>query len=172
MSFTYCSSLGQAARSPRRFTPGLCTHWLLWTPGSGSGCLPTRGSGLKQSSNRITSVEMPCLSAMSRNWRKVSLQPGGVGFPHGVVHEDAHRVEAEVLRPAEFAVDGLGVEGFLLPHLHVVDRGAGQEIAADQPRLLAVPRPRFRGGPLACVAAAFAAAWRMVSRNSASSFSS
>ena len=52
---------------PRRFTPGLCTHWLLWTPGSGSSCLPTRGSGLKQSSNRITSTEMPCLSAMSRN---------------------------------------------------------------------------------------------------------
>ena len=58
------------------------------------------------------------------------------------MQEDAHRVEAERLRPTELAVDSTRIERRGLPHLELVDRRAGNEVAADQPS---------RGiGPRAC----------------------
>ena len=49
--------------------------------------------------------------------------------------------------PAEFAVDRLGVERVGLPHLELVDRRAGQKIAAHEPRLLGVPIVGLLRGP-------------------------
>ena len=56
------------------------------------------------------------------------------------------RVHAERLGPAQLAVDGGRVERVGLPHLELVDGGGRGEVAADEPRLGAVPlgRPRFR----------------------------
>ena len=70
------------------------------------------------------------------------LQSLGVGFPHDVVDENPHAVKTKVFRPAQLPVYGGRIERLLLPHFNIVDRGAGQEVATDQPRLLAIPRVR------------------------------
>ena len=64
------------------------------------------------------------------------------------MQEDADGVEAELVRgPAEFAVDRGRVEGVGLPHFQLVDGGAGDKVAADQPGLLGVPKVGLLGGP-------------------------
>ena len=70
-------------------------------------------------------------------------QPLGIRFPHDVVQKHPHRVEAQAAGPAQFAVDGRRIERLAAPHLDVVHRRAGQEIAAHQPRLGPVPRRRL-----------------------------
>ena len=52
------------------------------------------------------------------------------------------RVEAERFCPAELAVDGARVERRRLPHLELIDRGAGNEVAADKPAGGIRPRAR------------------------------
>ena len=59
--------------------------------------------------------------------------------PGKVVQENANRVEADRLGPAELAVDRLGIERVGLPHFELVDRRAGEEVAADEPGLGVVP---------------------------------
>src|SRR5581483_9148422 len=63
----------------------------------------------------------------------------GVFAPGKVVQEDAHGVHADRGSPAEFAIDSCRVECVGLPHFKFIDRGAGDEIAADEPRLRRVP---------------------------------
>src|SRR3954447_23706972 len=67
--------------------------------------------------------------------------------PGEVVEEDANRVEAERLGPAELAVDGFGIERLGLEHFELVDGGAGDEVAADEPGLSVVPIIRLLRGP-------------------------
>ena len=64
---------------------------------------------------------------------------GGILFPREVMQEHAHRVHADVLRPAEFAIVGGEVEGVGLPHFELVDRIRRNEVAADEPGLRGVP---------------------------------
>ena len=68
------------------------------------------------------------------------LESVGVLLPQQVVEENAHGIHADRLRPAELLVDLLGIEGCGLPHLQLVDRVVGNEVAAHQPRLLLIPR--------------------------------
>ena len=76
-------------------------------------------------------------------------------FPDDVLHKYAAGVEAEASGPGQFAVDGDGIERLRLPHLGVIDRAAGHEVEADEPRLVRLPRaglrlgPALRGGPTA-----------------------
>src|SRR5262249_41160400 len=70
-----------------------------------------------------------------------------VRFPGEVVQEDAHGVEADLLGPAQLAVNRLGVERVGLPHFELIDGGAGDEVAADEPGLLGVPGVGLVGGP-------------------------
>src|SRR5207302_8385748 len=56
--------------------------------------------------------------------------------------ENPHRVHPDRLRPAELAVDALGIEGIGLPHLELVDRVGGDVVRADQPGLPPIPVPR------------------------------
>jgi hypothetical protein len=74
-------------------------------------------------------------------------EAGFVLLPEEVVEEDAHGVEAEALGPAEFSVDGAEVERVGLPHLELVDRAAGDVVAADEPGLFLVPGIRLLNGP-------------------------
>src|SRR5438128_2624699 len=62
-------------------------------------------------------------------------------LPEEMMQEDAHRVEAEGLCPSQLAVDGTRVERCRLPHFELVDRRAGNEIAANQPSRGIGPRP-------------------------------
>src|SRR5215218_5774848 len=54
--------------------------------------------------------------------------------PREVVQKHAHGVHADILRVAQFAVDGGGIKRFSLPHFKLVDGGARHKIRADQPR--------------------------------------
>ena len=67
------------------------------------------------------------------------LETGGVLLPEKVVEKDAHGVEADGLGPAEFEINALGIERVGLPHFELVDGGGGDEVAANEPRLLSVP---------------------------------
>lgn len=60
-------------------------------------------------------------------------------FPKQIMQENAHAVEADLLRPAEFAVNRLWIKRICLPHLQLVDRCAGGEVAADEPAMLGLP---------------------------------
>ena len=75
------------------------------------------------------------------------LEAGGVLLPEQVVQEDAHRAHSQAFRPAQFLVDLSGIEGIRLPHFELIDRVGGDEIAADQPGLLLIPRLRLLLGP-------------------------
>src|SRR6185369_4785995 len=58
---------------------------------------------------------------------------GGVLVPKEIVKENAHTVEAKLLGVAQFAIDRNGVKGVSLPHLELVDRGAGREVTPNEP---------------------------------------
>ena len=68
-------------------------------------------------------------------------------LPEQVVQEDAHGVHADGFGPAEFAIDGGGVEGVGLPHFQLVDGGGGKEVGAHRPGLLGVPGVGLGFGP-------------------------
>ena len=68
-------------------------------------------------------------------------------LPEQVVQEDAHGVHADAFGPAQFAVDGGGIEGIGLPHLEFVDRGGGQKVRAHRPGLLGIPGIGLGLGP-------------------------
>ena len=63
----------------------------------------------------------------------------GVLLVGQVVQEDPHAVEAQVARPAEFAVDGGGIESLGLPHFQLVDGIVGQVIGAGHPAAVLPP---------------------------------
>ena len=63
-------------------------------------------------------------------------EPRRVLLPEQVVEEDPDAVEPQPLGPAQLAVDRRRVEGVRLPHLELVDRRAGDVVAADQPGML------------------------------------
>jgi len=66
------------------------------------------------------------------------------------MEEHADAGEPDLLGIAKLPVNRDRIEGVGLPHLQLIDGGAGAEIAADQPGLLGVPgvglvrRPRPR----------------------------
>ena len=76
----------------------------------------------------------------------------GILLPDQVVEEDAHGVHADVLSPAELAIDLRRVEAIALPHFNLIDCVLGDVVAADEPGLGAVPLvdhlfvPSLRGG--------------------------
>ena len=67
------------------------------------------------------------------------LEAFGVLLPHQVVQKDPHGVHPDGFGPAQFAVDGGGVEAFGLPHLQLVDGRRGQKVGANGPGLLRIP---------------------------------
>src|SRR2546425_1102776 len=79
------------------------------------------------------------------------LKTGGVLLPQQVVQKNAHGVHAHRFGPGEFLLDLFGIEGGLLPHLQLVDRGFGDVIASDKPRLLRVPGIGFLLRPTRCL---------------------
>ena len=71
------------------------------------------------------------------------LEAGGILLPDQIMKEHAHRVHPHVFGPAQLLVDLSWIEGRRLPHLQLVDCVRRNVVAADQPRLLLVPRPGF-----------------------------
>ncbi|MNP56463.1 hypothetical protein D3C76_1511870 [compost metagenome] len=61
---------------------------------------------------------------------------------------DAQGVVARLRRPAEFAVDGFGIEGLLLPDIRPVHRRRRQIVKPAQPPFLLIPRLRLFFAPL------------------------
>ncbi len=76
-------------------------------------------------------------------------KPGRVLLPQQILQVHPQRVEAEGLRPAQLPVDGGEIKRVRLEHFQLVDGGAGQEIAADQPTVLFPPGLRPGLGPSA-----------------------
>jgi len=70
--------------------------------------------------------------------------------PEKIVQEHPHRVESQVVRPTEFTTDRLRIETIRLPHLQLVDGGAGDKVAPHQPGLRGVPLLRLFDRPSAC----------------------
>src|SRR5437763_10811483 len=68
--------------------------------------------------------------------------------PREVVQENPGAVESKALRPSKLPIDGSRVKRVSLPHLQFVNRGARDEVAADQLRLLPVPFIGMLNGPL------------------------
>jgi hypothetical protein len=68
-------------------------------------------------------------------------------LPEKIVQKDAHAVEAEAGCPSQLPVDRGRVERIGLPHLELVDGGARDEVGADQPTLLFLPRGGAFGRP-------------------------
>ena len=75
------------------------------------------------------------------------LESRRIGFPHQVVQEDPHGVEPQVLRPAQFPVDRLGIERLGLPGFDLVDRRGRDVVASDRPGLGLVPLVGLLDGP-------------------------
>ena len=68
-----------------------------------------------------------------------AFESGGVFLPDKVMQIDPDGVEADLLGPATLAVDCIGVISVFLPHLKLIYRGAGNEVAADRPASLCIP---------------------------------
>src|SRR5262249_18439773 len=60
-------------------------------------------------------------------------------LPEKVVQKDAHGVHAQAFGPSQFSLDLGRIEGCLLPHLQLVDRGLWNVVASDEPGLSRVP---------------------------------
>jgi hypothetical protein len=58
----------------------------------------------------------------------------GILLPGQVVQEHPHGGEAEAFGPAEFLIDGRGIEGLCLPPLQFIDGAARQVVRAGHPR--------------------------------------
>ncbi len=73
-----------------------------------------------------------------------------VGFEEQVVQVDADDVHAEIGRPSQLPVDGLRVEGLVLPHLELIARRRGREVAAHKPAQVGLPARRALVRPSLC----------------------
>jgi hypothetical protein len=71
----------------------------------------------------------------------------GINFVDDVLHEDPHAIHAGFFGPAQLLVDGLGIEGFFLPHFGAVDGAAGQVVAAADRSDTGIPLPCLLGRP-------------------------
>ena len=108
---TYSLSREYCAGSCKAAAPGLCTQPELCTPGIGGCCGPSLGkrvpAGIEQNKNRTDF--MP-----GRDGQK-SIDPlpeaGGVLLPQQIVQKHPHGIHAQALRPAQFPVNLLRVEG-------------------------------------------------------------
>ncbi len=82
ISLMYCSRWGQMDRSVTLLSPGLGTQPLLWTPGTGSSCLPRYGSlpANAQSQKGVSMTLIPCLLVMARNLPSCFLRLLGSSF--------------------------------------------------------------------------------------------
>ena len=58
-----------------------------------------------------------------------------VRLPYQMMQKHSHHVEAQILGPAEFPVDGGQVEGLGLPHLKLIDAVARNEVTSRYPLL-------------------------------------
>ena len=113
----------------------------------GRRCGPLCGSGSHTPSKNTTIGRMSCLAAISRNLSTRSKKPS-----RSSCHGNSCRNTRTVLKPidfgpAELAVDRLGIERVGLPHFELVDRRAGEEVAADEPGLGVVPLVGLLGRP-------------------------
>ena len=84
-------------------------------------------------------------------------EPLGILLPKQIMQENAHGIQPQRFRPAQFLINFCGIKSVRLPHFQLVDRRCGNEVAAHQPRLLLIPlvrgfrRPALRGCCLAPV---------------------
>src|SRR6266576_2397958 len=69
-------------------------------------------------------------------------------LPNQIMQKNADAREAEVMGPAEFAVNGIRIPSVGLPHFELVDGGAGREVAPDEPRLFCIPHVGLFRRPL------------------------
>src|SRR5205085_4647644 len=60
-------------------------------------------------------------------------------LPQKVVQKHSHRIHAEHLSPAKFAIDGSQIKCIGLPHLQLVNGGAGDVITSHQPGPIGIP---------------------------------
>ena len=67
----------------------------------------------------------------------------GLVLPNHAAQVHTHDIEAELLCPAQFAVDSSRIKGGRLPHLNLVDGSARLEITSRTIRVLRVPSFRF-----------------------------
>lgn len=71
----------------------------------------------------------------------------GILLPGQVVEEDAHAVQSDGCGVAQFTIDGTRIEAGSLPHFELVDRRAGDEVAAPEPSFGSVPFGGFCFAP-------------------------
>jgi hypothetical protein len=74
-------------------------------------------------------------------------EPVWIRVPEQIVQVDPDDVQSELRTPGELAFDRRQVECVGLPHLQLVDRGTGDEVAADQPGLLLPPARGLLNAP-------------------------
>ena len=74
-------------------------------------------------------------------------EPVRILGPRKIVQENASTVESKALCPSQLAIDGDRIKRVCLPHFQFVDRGAWDEVAADQLGLLFVPVVGLLNGP-------------------------
>src|SRR6202043_2381435 len=75
-------------------------------------------------------------------------EPLRIFGPRKIVQENAGTVESKSLCPSKLAIDGNRIKRVCLPHFQFVDRGARDEVAANQLGLLPVPVVGLLNGPL------------------------
>src|SRR5580698_2056395 len=68
-------------------------------------------------------------------------------LPEQVVQKHAHRVHADALSPAQFAVNRSWIKSISLPHLQLINGSRWQKIRAHRPWLFLIPRIGLRLGP-------------------------
>src|SRR5580704_10404691 len=71
----------------------------------------------------------------------------GICLPGNIVKENTNGIETDLVRPAQFALNGRFIKGCCLPHFQFIDGGTGYKITADNPALMFVPVVRFFGSP-------------------------
>ena len=75
-------------------------------------------------------------------------QAVAIVFPDNKRQVDAQGVVARRRRPAQFAIDGVGIESLLLPDIGPVHCRRRQVVKPAQPPFLLIPRLRLRFTPL------------------------
>ena len=71
----------------------------------------------------------------------------GLVLPYHAAQIHAHEVEAQLLCPTQFAVNGGSIEGRGLPHFNLIDGGTGLEVTSSTIGVRLVPRLGFLFGP-------------------------
>jgi hypothetical protein len=115
-------------------------HWLALLAGPREG-IP---NAIKNDEHHLNSVLVSARQELVQAFEKTV----PILVPEQVVQKNPDAGETQVLRPAEFPVDGRRVPSVGLPHLQLVNSAARREVAAGQPALLCLPVVSLLVGPL------------------------